>query len=155
MDEPQRYVLGVAYQAGRDPRIKKGADGARDFFTPEELELAAWYFAKSEQEVGIQHIDGTVGAATIVESYIWRGPDWVQADGTIVKAGDWLLGAVLDPWSWEMVQKGQLTGWSPQGAGRRREPLAKSEDVTPEPAGPGVSHSRDIHVHIHTEGGAS
>jgi hypothetical protein len=124
--QPARYVLGIAYQAGRDPRIKKGADGARDFFTAEELERAAWWFAKSDREVGIFHADGTTGAAEVVESYVYRGPDWVvkNVDGedVVVKAGDWLLGAVLDDHSWRMYQDGRITGWSPQGSGRRRDP---------------------------------
>ena len=38
----QRYVLGVAYQPGKDDRITTGADGGRDYFTEAELEKAAW-----------------------------------------------------------------------------------------------------------------
>jgi len=64
-DEPQRYVLSIAYKAGKDPRITKGADGGRDFLTAESLELAAWnYLAKGDPQVGIGHLDGTTGAAT-------------------------------------------------------------------------------------------
>src|SRR6185437_3543477 len=91
---------------------------------PEELELAAWRFMQGPLEVGIYHVDGTVGHATVTESYIYRGPDWpiTSADGSevVVKAGDWLLGAVLDEAAWEMAQKRQITGWSPQGKARRR-----------------------------------
>lgn len=139
MSDPQRYVLGIAYQAGPDPKIRKGADGGRDFFTPEELESAAWYFAKSQHEVGIQHADGTEGAAEVTESYIYRGPDWpitnVAGETVIVKAGDWLIGAILDPVSWRMYQDGLLTGFSPQGSGRRVTPVAKATDTTT-PTGP-------------------
>ena len=90
-EEPQRYVLSIAYKAGKDPRITKGADGGRDFFSAESLELAAWnYIAKGSPQVGIGHIDGTTGAATVVESYIYRGPDWDLGDGIVVTKGDWL-----------------------------------------------------------------
>lgn len=123
MPEEQRYVLGVAYQAGPDPRIKRGADGGRDYFAPEDLEKAAWGFLQDGgRQVGINHADGTTGAATIVESYIWRGDPWDLGDGVVVKAGDWLLGAILDEPAWELYKSGQVTGWSPQGSARRITP---------------------------------
>lgn len=117
---PQRYVLGIAYQAGMDPRIRKGADGGRDYFTPAELEKAAWHFMQGPRDVGIFHgPSGTVGHATVTESYIYRGPDWPVGD-VIVKAGDWLLGAVLDDVAWDLAERRLVTGWSPQGIGKRR-----------------------------------
>ncbi|MFE2407113.1 XkdF-like putative serine protease domain-containing protein [Kitasatospora sp. NPDC059408] len=116
----QRYVLGVAYQAGPDPRIQRGADGGRDFFSPAELEKAAWSFLQAGgAQVGLNHVDGTTGAATVVESYIWRGPDWDLGDGVVVKAGDWLVGAVLDEPAWQLFKSGRITGFSPQGTARR------------------------------------
>lgn len=116
----QRYVLGIAYQAGPDTRIKRGADGGRDYFTPAELEKAAWYYAQSAREVGTDHADGTVGAAAVVESYIYRGPDWNVGKGVIVKAGDWLMGTILDEPSWSAYKAGKFTGYSPQGSAIRR-----------------------------------
>ena len=118
----QRYVLGVAYQPGKDDRITTGADGGRDYFTEAELEKAAWSLLDGEPTVGLQHADGTEGAARIVESYILR-TDWnvTDTDGTsvVVKAGSWLVGAILTPESWDMYKAGRITGWSPQGTGRR------------------------------------
>ncbi|WP_309030785.1 XkdF-like putative serine protease domain-containing protein [Streptomyces alfalfae] len=123
MPEPeQRYVLGVAYQAGPDPRIKRGADGGRDYFTADELEKAAWNFLRHGRQVGLFHADGTEGAAEIVESYIWRGAPWDLGNGVVVKAGDWLIGAVLDPAAWDLYKAGRITGWSPQGSARRITP---------------------------------
>lgn len=115
----QRYVLGVAYQVGPDPRIRRGADGGRDCFTAAELEKAAWSFLPSGAEVGLHHIDGTGGHATVVESYVYRGPDWTLDDGTVVKSGDWLVGAILDDTAWQLYKAGRITGWSPQGSARR------------------------------------
>jgi len=120
MSDEQRYVLGIAYQAGPDPRIMRGADGGRDYFTPEELEKAAWSFMKSARSVGLNHEDGTEGAAQVTESYIYRGPDWDLGDGVVVKANDWLIGAVLDEPSWALYKSGKITGLSPQGAAVRR-----------------------------------
>ncbi len=119
----QRYVLGVAYQAGRDERISKGLDGARDFFTPAELEKAAWEFLANGPVVGLFHVDGTEGAATVVESYIYRGPEWDLGD-VVVKSGTWLLGAILDEQAWGLMKAGKITGWSPQGTATRRRTAA-------------------------------
>jgi len=121
--EPQRYVLGIAYQAGPDPRIAKGADGGRDYFDAAELEKAAWSFLRNGPRVGLFHLDGTDadgGAAQVVESYIYRGPDWDLGDGIVAKSGDWLVGAILSPKAWNMHLAGKLSGWSPQGTARRR-----------------------------------
>jgi hypothetical protein len=121
MAEEQRYILALAYQAGRDQRIAKGVDGGRDYFTEAELEKAAFsYLSSGNPQVGIGHADGTTGAATVVESYIWRGPDWDFGDGIVVKKGDWLVGMILEPKSWELAKAGKLAGVSPQGTARRR-----------------------------------
>jgi hypothetical protein len=125
MADPQRYLLGIAYQAGRDPRIAKGADGSRDYFTAEELEKAAWAFLKANPSVGLFHADGTEGHAEVVESYIHRGQPWIVDDTpgreVIVRKGDWLIGVILDDSAWAMYEKGQITGFSPQGSARRRK----------------------------------
>jgi hypothetical protein len=119
-EQPQRYVLGVAYQAGPDPRIQRGADGGRDYFAPDELEKAAWGYLRNGPQVGLFHgPDSTLGHAEIVESYVYRGPDWDLGDGVVVKAGDWLVGAILDETAWQLYKSGRVTGWSPQGSARR------------------------------------
>lgn len=120
MSDEQRYVLGLAYQVGPDNKIAKGADGKRDFFTAEELEKCAWNFLKSGPQSGLFHADGTEGAAEIVESYIYRGPDWEVSEGTVIKSGDWLVGAVLSEQAWELKKQGVINGWSPQGRVQRR-----------------------------------
>jgi hypothetical protein len=122
-EEPeQRYVLGVAYVPGKDPRIAKGLDGGRDFFTEAELEKAAFsYLAGGSPQIGIGHADGTTGAATVVESYIYRNEQpWDIGNGITVTKGTWLIGAILDEKSWQLVKAGKLNGFSPQGIARRR-----------------------------------
>lgn len=122
--EEQRYVLGVAYQAGPDPRIAKGLDGGRDFFSEIELEKAAWSLMFNGPRSGLFHIDGTDadgGAAQIVESYIYRNEQpWDLGDGIVVRKGDWLVGAVLTPRAWDLYKAGKIGGFSPQGVARRR-----------------------------------
>jgi hypothetical protein len=119
-----RFVLGLAYQAGRDPRIQKGADGGRDFFEPDELEKACWnYMRFRRQASGLFHLDGTLEHIEPVENYIYRNPvPWVVSDDLVIKQGDWVLGGILDEYAWELKKQGLLTGWSPQGRARRVKP---------------------------------
>ena len=119
-DEPQRFVLGIAYQAGPDPRITKGADGGRDFFTKEELEKAAWSFMRNGPRMNAFHVEGTEDCAQPVESFIWRWDDWDAGDGIVVKDGDWLLGSILSPRMWSAHKAGKVSGYSPEGTARRR-----------------------------------
>lgn len=116
---PARYLLAIAYQAGPDPRIVTGADGSRDYFSPEELEKAAWAFMQGPRDIGLYHEDGTEGHANVVESYISRSPDW-EMNGTTVTPGSWLIGLILDPAAWELYLDGKITGLSPQGSAKRR-----------------------------------
>lgn len=124
--EPQRYCLGIAYQAGPDPRIARGQDGGRDYLDAADLEAAAFSFMAKGPRVGMFHLDGTEtdgdgeATATVVESYIYRPEQpWDLGNGLVVRKGDWLLGAVLSPVAWNMYQRGLISGWSPQGLARR------------------------------------
>lgn len=143
MPEEQRLLIGIAYQAGADPRIQKGQDGGRDYFDAAELEKAAHSFMLSGQQHGLFHVDGTEGAARPVESFIYRNPvPWLVSDRAevhkalaelavevekcagpddlIVRDGDWCLGAILSPKAWDLYKSGKINGWSPQGVARRR-----------------------------------
>ena len=125
MPDEARFILALAYQAGPQSVITKGVDGGRDYFESDDLERAAWtYLAKGNPQVGIGHMDGTTGAATVVESYIHRGPDWDLGDGIVVRKGDWLVGMILSPESWKAAKAGKLAGVSPQGTARRRRRIS-------------------------------
>jgi hypothetical protein len=119
---PERqFLYGVAYQPGRDPRIAKGQDGGRDFFTADELEKAAWSFMLGGHQHGLFHMDGTEGVARTVESGIYRNPvPWLISDDLIVRKGTWTVGVLVDDKSWDLHKRGKLTGLSPQGIARRR-----------------------------------
>jgi hypothetical protein len=121
--EERRFLLGIAYQSGADPKIRRGADGGRDYFEPEELEKAAHSFLRNGPRVGLFHADGTDGeaTATVVESYIYRNDEpWVVADDLVVRKGDWVVGAILSPKAWALYKSGRISGWSPQGTAKRR-----------------------------------
>lgn len=117
----KRFLLGLAYQAGADPRIRKGQDGGRDTFTPDELEKACWSFLPGGGQIGIAHLDGTLGHMTVTENYIYRGPDWEQPSGLVIKSGmAWLIGGICDEYAWGLAKSGRVNGFSPQGGARRR-----------------------------------
>jgi len=120
----QRYLLAVAYEPGKQDRIAKGKDGGRDFFTEVELEKAAFSFIPGGAEVGMFHLDGTVGHVQVVESYIYRGPPWTltAVDGSeqVIKAGTWLVGLICDEVAWHAYKDGLVGGLSPQGKATRR-----------------------------------
>ena len=115
----RRYTLGVAYGANLvDAGV--AADGHRDFASPDAVEQAAWAFMRKGAHVGLHHEDGTEGHGTVVESYVYRGPDWPQDNGVVVKSGWWLIGVVWDEPTWAAVKAGLVGGFSPQGTAVRR-----------------------------------
>lgn len=115
---PKRYVLGVASAAD-------DLDGHGEFTSAEEVEKAAWNYARNHRRIGFFHVDGTETHADLVESYIYRGPDWVTTDidgnEQVIKAGDWLLGGILDEPGFDLVLKRKADGWSMDGLARRRK----------------------------------
>ena len=130
---------GHRLQAGPDPRITKGADGGRDYFTKAELEKACWSYMRSGPRMNAFHVEGTEGCAVPVESFIWRWDDWDAGDGIVVKDGDWLLGSILSPRMWDAKKAGRISGYSPEGTARRRRvakegavPIAKGAAGLPD-----------------------
>ncbi len=64
--------------------------------------------------------DETIGHFQVSESYIYRGPNWDFGGDVVVKSGDWLIGGVCDEVAWDLVERGVVTGVSPQGTATRR-----------------------------------
>ena len=120
--EEQRYTLTVAYPANK-PDVGVAQDGFRDYASPDAVEKAAWTYLRKSPNVGLWHENGTDGAGEVVESYIYRGPDWKigAADGStqVIKAGDWLMGIIWGEDTWPLVKQGLIGGVSPQGRARR------------------------------------
>ena len=125
MAEEDRFVLGIAFKAGKHKGIRMGADGKKDYADTEVIEKAAWQYLREGREIGIEHADGTLGHAEVVESGIYRGPDWIMKSVTgqnvTVNAGDWLIGMILDEPAWQLRKAGKLNGLSAQGRVRRRK----------------------------------
>lgn len=124
-DDERRFTLTVAYPANK-PDVGKAADGFRDFAGFAAIEDAAWNYLTKSQQVGLWHENGTEGAGRVVESYIYRGPDWTvaAADGSeqLVKSGDWLVGIRWTEDTWRLIKEGRIGGVSMQGKAVRRTP---------------------------------
>jgi hypothetical protein len=122
-DDERKYTLMVAYPAD-SADVAKARDGFQDFASPAEVEKACWSYMEKSREIGAFHMDGTEGFGTLVENYIYRGPDWEleAADGTtqVIKAGDWLWGVRWSDDGWGLIKSGEAKGASPQGGAKRR-----------------------------------
>jgi Putative phage serine protease XkdF len=117
--EPERrYTLMLAWPALK-PDVAKAQDGRRDYARPEVIEQTAWAWMVKSRTVGLYHADGTEGHGTVVESYVYRGPDWQVRPDTLIKAGDWLIGTIWDTSAWALVKAGLINGMSPQGNAKR------------------------------------
>jgi Putative phage serine protease XkdF len=76
------------------------------------------------RNINLFHADDTLGHGNVVESYIYRGPDWkvpspVDGKDYVIKSGDWLLGSTWDDYGWSLVKAGLVNGWSPEGGAQR------------------------------------
>lgn len=140
--EPERrYTLHVVYPADKAD-VARALDGHRDFASKAVVEDAAWNYMRNYREVGTFHTPEQAqaagagaalkasGAADLVESYVYRGPDWVikGTDGSevVVKSGDWLAGFIWSPQDWQLIQDGKIGGVSVEGKARRRKPTAEA-----------------------------
>lgn len=123
-EDERRFTLTVAYPVNKTD-VAVARDGYQDFAKAAAIEDAAWEYLRNSPVVGLDHEDGTDGAGHVVESYIYRGPDWVvkAADGSeqVIKAGDWLVGIQWDEQSWDDFKSGKRTGVSMQGMAERVE----------------------------------
>lgn len=124
-DGERRYTLTVAYPANK-PDIGVAKDGFQDFASKTVVEEAAWNYLLKSRNVGAWHEGGTDGSGEVVESYIYRGPDWTikAADDTecVVKAGDWLMGIIWSEDTFPLIKEGKANGVSMQGRVKRRTP---------------------------------
>ncbi|MCP3808468.1 XkdF-like putative serine protease domain-containing protein [Paenibacillus sp. Lou8.1] len=114
VDDAKRVVIGVVYQ----PDV---ADAHGDQMDAEEIEKAAHLFMEKQHTYNIdkQH-DLDTDKGYVVESYI-APCDMEIGEQTIIK-GSWVAGVkVTDEDTWDDIQKGEITGFSMWGVGKREE----------------------------------
>ena len=69
--------------------------------------------------LGVQHRDWAVGLGDIVESFI--APADMVVSGQVIKKGSWMMGVVWNDANWAKVLKGEITGFSMGGTGKKIE----------------------------------
>jgi hypothetical protein len=117
----QRYTLGPVYMPGQ-------LDAHGEWATADDLQRATWEFVKSsgaDHSVYLQHSDQPAGEW--VEIMAW--PHSVTASMTKANgsapvdfpAGTVYMGVQWEPWAWNMVKNGQITGFSMGGWAQRVE----------------------------------
>ncbi|PYE49847.1 terminase [Paenibacillus barcinonensis] len=120
VDDTKHIVIGVVYQ----PDVE---DAHGDMMDAVEIEKAAHLFMENQHTYNIdkQH-DLDADKGYVVESYI--APCDMEIGDQIIAKGSWVAGVkVTDDGTWEDIQKGEITGFSMWGVGKREE---VEEDTT-------------------------
>jgi hypothetical protein len=122
IDDDKRIVKGVVYQ----PDI---ADAHDDQMDEVEIEKAAHLFMEKQHTYNIdkQH-DLEADKGFVIESYI-APCDMTLGEQQIVK-GSWVAAVkVTEDDTWESIKKGEITGFSMWGIGKREE-IEEAEEVS-------------------------
>ena len=118
-DDESHYLTGVVYE----PLIE---DAHGNFMSEEEIQKAAYWFAKNGDKIDLQHDFSECQSCTVVENWVAKS-DCIIGDDEIKKA-TWLLTVeVADDEIWEKVQKREITGFSMGGVGKYS---IKDEDIS-------------------------
>jgi predicted ABC-type ATPase len=115
----KRFTLGPWYIPDRQ-------DAHGEWTDSEELQTALWDYVKSgDRRIRLQHRKSVV-AGEWVETMTWPYPVTVpmrKADGTeenvTYPTGTVFMGVQWEPWAWELVKAGKLTGYSIGGKSER------------------------------------
>lgn len=119
--EEQKFTLAPWY-------IPNKYDAHDEWTDPDELQKALWDYVKSgDRAIRLQH-NVDVVAGEWVEAMTMPFPVNVpmrKSDGRVdnveYPAGTVFLGVKWDDWAWEMVKKGEITGYSIGGSAERLE----------------------------------
>ena len=117
--DEKRFTLGPWY-------IPDRADAHGEWTDTSELQNALWNYVKSgDRRIRLQHNKNVV-AGEWVETMTWPYPVTVpitKADGSMGEhtypTGTVFMGVQWEPWAWEMVKAGKLTGYSIGGKAER------------------------------------
>ncbi|EMT54244.1 phage-like element PBSX protein xkdF [Brevibacillus borstelensis AK1] len=133
-DKAKQIVYGVVYE----PDVE---DAHGDTMTAEEIEKAAHGFMERQNTYNIdkQH-DLDANKGYVVESYI--APVDMELGDQEIKKGSWVAGVkVTDADTWAQIEKGEITGFSMWGVGKREKIEEASLDTGDETVEKGLLHS--------------
>lgn len=118
-DSEKHYVTGIVYAP-----MEEDAHG--NYMTEEEIQKAAYGYAKSGYKCDLQHQFEPMEGACVVESWIEKSD--CEIGDRAIKKGTWLMTVeITDSDVWDKVEKGELTGFSMGGVGKYSQ---KDEDIT-------------------------
>jgi len=124
VDEEKRQVFGwasIVKMDGQDVVDRQG-----DYISPEEIEKAAYSYVVKSRTGGHQHkrtADGApFKASDMIESIVFT-PEKISKMGLpdTFPSGWWVGYKIFDEDTWQKVKKGDVTGFSIHGRGRRQE----------------------------------
>lgn len=133
-DKAEQMVYGVVYE----PDVE---DAHGDQMTAEEIKKAAHGFMERQNTYNIdkQH-DLDVDKGYVLETYIT--PIDMTLGAQEIKKGSWVAGVkVTDADTWEQIEKGEITGFSMWGVGKREKIEGASSDTDDETVEKGLLHS--------------
>ena len=109
-DTDHHFVTGIVYEPMTE-------DAHGNYMTEEEITKAAYWYAKNNGSVDLQHSFQTLEKAEVVESWVAKAD--FELGGETVKKGTWLMTVeVTDEEVWDAIQKEEITGFSMGGVGK-------------------------------------
>lgn len=110
-DKEKHYVTGIVYE----PMVE---DTQGEYMTADEIVKAAHWFMKNTGEADIQHCFKKADGVEIVESFVAKSD--MEISGEAIKEGTWIITAeITNDDVWKSVEKGEITGFSMGGTGKR------------------------------------
>lgn len=108
-DDDRHFVTGIVYEPMTE-------DAHGNYMTADEIEKAAYWFAKNGNKVDLQHNFVSEEGTAVVESWIAKSD--CDIGGETVKQGTWLMTVEINDDSlWQSIQNGEITGLSMGGLG--------------------------------------
>lgn len=110
VDSETHYVTGVVYE----PMVEDAHD---NFMTADEIQKAAYWFAKNGDKVDLQHDFEECSSCTVVETWVTKADYSIERQD--IKKGTWLMTVeITDNDIWDKVEKQEITGFSMGGVGK-------------------------------------
>jgi hypothetical protein len=122
-DEDKRQVFGWASIVEVDGQPVVDRQG--DWISPDEIEKAAYQYVLNSRKAGHQHKrdgDQPFHAGDMIESFVMT-PEKIEKMGLpdSTPVGWWVGYKIHDDEAWSKVKKGEVTGFSIHGRGKRKE----------------------------------
>ena len=119
-ESEKRYTFAPWY-------VPDSIDAHDEWADKDEVQIAFWdYLKNGDRNIRLQHNKDIV-AGEWVEGATWPYPvtlpvRTIDGDKEITfPAGTPFLGVIWEPWAWQMIKNGEITGLSIGGRGKRKE----------------------------------